>query len=99
MRNLWFQTIYKLHIEDQETITEEGFDKRSRKKCQITLKFQKVQYPKGASDCGVYLMAFATEFIYGNNTSSCEYEQTNIISNGCLLKTRLYTSKSIKPGK
>ena len=32
------------------------------------------QFQNGASDCGAYTIAFATDLAYGNNPASREYE-------------------------
>ena len=42
----------------------------------ITLKIQKVQFQKGASDGGSYAVAFATDLAYDKNPASREYELT-----------------------
>ena len=54
----------------------------------ITLKIQIVQFQKGASVCGAYVIAFATDLAYGNNPASREYEQTKLRSHflECLSK-------------
>ena len=68
----------------------------------ITLKIQKVQFQKGAFDCGAYAIAFATDLAYGNNPASREYEQTKLQSHflECLSKKKIvpFPSKPIKPG-
>ena len=57
----------------------------------ITLKIQKVQFQKGASDCDAYAIAFATDLAYGNNPASREYEQTKLQSHylECLSKKKI----------
>ena len=68
------------------------------------MKIQKVQFQKGASDCGAYAIAFATDLAYGNNPASREYEQTKLRSHflECSLSKKQivpFSSKPIKPGK
>lgn len=69
----------------------------------ITLKIQKVQFQKGASDCGAYSIAFATDLAFGNSPATLEYEQSKLRSHflECLSKRHIvpFPSKPIKPGK
>ena len=44
----------------------------------IRLKIHKVQFQKGALDCGLYAIAYATDLVYGNDPASYIYKQEEL---------------------
>ena len=59
----------------------------------ITFKIHNTQFQKGSSDCGLFLIAYATDLAYGNDPASYRYDQTKLRSHflECLRERISYT--------